>query len=295
MSASLSQAVSETLLTDGTVGDRRRRSRPSTRESSTASRIDHRGQPQVFHMDSERRGRAGSRSRQGTPVPGVVTPPTASPLDGLGGNPSSPGPDAPQEELRQWSVGMFLQHETILRDVFTRLAGDSAALTQRVAQLENGHAAAAQVISNVVVGLDETRVSAANADTVLRSELVASAEKLKLSEDYVKGQVEGAFSTLDIKLAKFESLMTASAATSSSTGAATSPEGSVNVGIAQAYEIKVITAALQELGANRVNVQTQLASLASRPCHCPDVDKLMSDMTASGTASAQAFSRIQAM
>ena len=60
-SVTLSQAAADALLTDGSGVDRRRKSRPSTRESSTSSRIDHRGQPQVFNLDAEQRGRAGSR------------------------------------------------------------------------------------------------------------------------------------------------------------------------------------------------------------------------------------------
>ena len=42
-------------------------------------------------------------------------------------------------------------------------------------------------------------------------------------------------------------------------------------------------------------MQAQLASLASRSCHCSDVDKLMVDMPAAIEASTQAFNRIQAM
>ena len=53
--------------------------------------------------------------------------------------------------------------------------------------------------------------------------------------------------------------------------------------------------AVQVLGGERVNVQTQLASLASKPCHCLDVDKLMLDMTAARFASTRAFKRIHDM
>ena len=63
-------------------------------------------------------------------------------------------------------------------------------LAQRLAVVEQGHAAAAQVINSVVTNLDETRAISVTADTVLRSELVDFAAKLKISEDYVKSQVE---------------------------------------------------------------------------------------------------------
>ena len=75
---------------------------------------------------------------------------------------------------------MFAQHEQILRDVFTRVAADSAELAQRGATLEHGHAEATQVIRTAVAGLDETRAGSVNADTALRRELVEFPEKLKL-------------------------------------------------------------------------------------------------------------------
>ena len=193
---------------------------------------------------------------------------------------------------------MFAQHEQIIRDIFTRVATETAGLGQRVAQLEQGHLEAGQTVASVVGNITDR----AAADVGLRQELLEFAGKLQESENHVKavhnefgGHVEGAFTALDIKLRQLESLVNSASSASSGTAAATFSDAAVNINVAQAYEIKVITAALQELGENRVNVQTQLASLASKPCHCPDVDKLMSDMTASSTASAQAFSRIQAM
>ena len=68
-------------------------------------------------------------------------------LDVLTDNPASQGADATRDDLRQWSVRMFIQHETILRDVFIRVAGDAATLTQCVEQLERGHLEAAQVVT----------------------------------------------------------------------------------------------------------------------------------------------------
>ena len=72
---------------------------------------------------------------------------------------------------------MFVQHEQILRDVFTRVAGDSAVISQRVAQLQQGHLEAAQVVSTVAAGIDERVV----ADATLRQELVEFAGKLQAS------------------------------------------------------------------------------------------------------------------
>ena len=93
--------------------------------------------------------------------------------------------------------------------------------------------------------------------------------------------------------------MTASAATSPSTGAATLPEGEVNVGIAQAYEIQSLGSALQELAKGTadslMNIQLQLGSFAAKSCHCPHVDKLTQEMSAAGTASRQASTRIGEM
>ena len=101
--------------------------RRKRRSSSRGQPPDEAPQAQAFNLSPEQRGRPGVRVRQGTPVPspapaGTVTPPGAGLFAGLDGNPSSPGPEAPQEELRQWSVRMFAQHEQILRDVFTRVA-----------------------------------------------------------------------------------------------------------------------------------------------------------------------------
>ena len=194
---------------------------------------------------------------------------------------------------------MFAQHEQILRDVFTRVAADSAGLTRRLAVLERGHAEAAQVIMTVVTGLDETRAGFANADTALRRELVEFSEKLKLSEDYVKVQVEGAVTTLDAKLVQLEAKVLSDKASSSGTAAATFPDNVNNVGVAQAYEIKALATGLQELGAGTASslasVQNHLESLAPRTCHCPDVDTLTTDMVTAGDASRQAFGRISEM
>ena len=69
---------------------------------------------------------------------------------------------------------MFAQHEQILRDVFTRVAADSAGLAQRVAQLEHGHLESAKVVTNVVAGLGES----VSSDSSLRRELNASDGRL---------------------------------------------------------------------------------------------------------------------
>ena len=133
-------------------------------------------------------------------------------MDGLGTSPPSPGPDAPRNELHQWSIEMFAQRDQIMRDVFTRVAGESAAMAQRVAALnesvaalERGHIEAAQVVTNVAIGIGE-RVTA---DVNLRKELVEFSDKLKASENDVEtvhnefgGHVAGAFSALDLKLQK---------------------------------------------------------------------------------------------
>ena len=125
--------------------------------------------------------------------------------------------------------------------------------------------------------------------------LVELAEELKLSEDHVEVHVEDALPTWEVKLQAPEAMMHSAQASSSGTSAATPPEGFVDVSTAQAYEIKTLTAAMQKIGEERVNVHAQLASLASRLCHCPDVEKLMADMTAAGAASTQAFKRIGGM
>ena len=90
------------------VGETRRRRRSLSRTSGSQP-PDGIVSAQVFNLDPERRGRPGSRVRQGTPQPGgSVTPPARNPLDGLDGNPTSPGTESTHEDLRQWSVGRFL-------------------------------------------------------------------------------------------------------------------------------------------------------------------------------------------
>ena len=64
-----------------------------------------------------------------------------------------------------------------------------------------------------------------------------------------------------------EAMLNSNAACSSRTAAGTLHEGAANVNAVQAYEVKVLTAAVQELGQERANVQAQLASLASRTFH----------------------------
>ena len=130
-SLSLSQAIVDSLAGDAGARDSRRKRRSSSRSQPPEGIV----QAQVFNLDPEQRGRPGARMRQGTPSPhpaGVVTPPAP---DAWQGSPASPGPDAPQDQLRQWSIGMFAQHEQIIRDIFTRVATETAGLGQRVAQL----------------------------------------------------------------------------------------------------------------------------------------------------------------
>ena len=89
-------------------------------------------------------------------------------------------------------------------------------------------------------------------------------------------------------------MSSATASSSHTAGQVTTDEAS-NIQMVQAFEIKALAAMMQEMGESRANVQVQLASLASKPCHCADVDKLMADMVSAGGASAQAFKRIQDM
>jgi hypothetical protein len=180
---------------------------------------------------------------------------------------------------------MFAQRDQIMRDIFTRVAGESALMAQRVsalnepvAALEQGHVEASQVVSHVAIGIGE-RVAA---DTNLRKELVEFSDKLKASENDVKavhnefgGHVAGAFSALDIKLQKLEVALNSATSSASGVAAGAFPAGVGNVMAAQTSELKVLNSAVSQMGEERVNVQLQLASLAARPCHCPDVDNLM--------------------
>ena len=90
-------------------------------------------------------------------------------------------------------------------------------------------------------------------------------------------------------------MVNSAAASSSQTAAPAFTDEASNINVVQAYEIKILTAALQELGENRVNFQAQLASLASKPRHCPDVGKLMVDMGAVSFAGTQSSKRIHDM
>ena len=175
----------------------RPRRRASTRDAVPGS---HRDSAPALEAATPTRGRSAARARGGTPAPprvgsssaagtapqslGFVTPPgfVGNPLDGMGES-VSPGPDSSHEDLRQWSVDTFQCHETILRDVFTRLANENAVLTQRMDILERDNMQAAQVVHTVVTNLDETRNVSVNADNALRQELSAFADQLKASDD----------------------------------------------------------------------------------------------------------------
>ena len=212
----------------------------------------------------------------------------------------SPGPDSSQDDIRQWAVAVFKQHETILKDVFTRLAGDNLVLTQRMDTLERANMDAAQVVHTVVANVEAAHHASTSADSALRQELSAFADKLKINEEYSQtvhhnfgGHVTGAFQMLEVKLQQLEASLNTATSSASGTAAATLPEGMANVNAAQAYEIKCMGLALQGLAVEQARAGTVLSSLENK-CHCPHVAKLMEQIHAAEISVGQLFQRTQA-
>jgi len=183
----------------------------------------------------------------------------------------SPGPESTQDDTRQWAVAAFKQHETILKDVFTRLAGDNMVLTQRMDTPERANIEAAQVVHTAVANVEAAQASACNvsaaADNALRQELSAFTGNLKVSEELPQtvhhnfgGHVAGASEMLEVKPQQPEATLNVVGASSPGAAAATFREGMANFSAAQAYELTCMGLAAQGLAEEQVKAGTLIAS-----------------------------------
>ena len=209
---------------------------------------------------------------------GAATPPLAADQSLRLDNSASPLPNASTDDIRTWAIGMFNEHENILKRIVERqnadkqsVDGDVAALAAHVRTLETG-------ILNV-------NGAAVAADGKLRGEILEYSKQLAGSEAHIKAvqeqlseHVQGAFTAASMKLQQWTKQIAASTATSSSTtgdGLGLSGEVLASAFTAQGAEIPKSEELIVSVK-NRVDfIEASLVELIGKPCHCPCVDEVI--------------------
>ena len=208
---------------------------------------------------------------------GAATPPTAAEQGILADNsasPISPMHNASTEDIRTWAIKMFNEHEDILKRLVnkanadrTASEGESMALGAQVRALETS----VTELNNAVV----------RADGQLRAEIMEFSVKLAASEGHVKGvsnqfaeHVAGAFAAVSIELQQWRQQVSASTAAPTSSGPAASGDFMASVLTSQGSDILKTEELLVKLQSEHVKLETIVAAIAQKSCHCPHLDEL---------------------